>query len=436
MRETPLSTSEKTFVLQTIKNNQRLDGRKNEEFRAAKINFGTDWGSVHVSLGETRVLAQVSCELGQPKATRPNEGIMYINVELGPMAGVCYEAGRNSDLGVQINRTLEKTFKESRCVDLESLCVTAEDRVWILRLDLNILNHAGNLVDCCSIASLCALAHFKRPDVSVMEEEVKIHTAAEKELIPTVLHHYPVCVSYCTFNNGETPVADPTAIEERTAESSMIFGINSYRELCCLNLGGTTLTSSYLLHQCSQRAANRAKQIVDQVKKALEEDSKCREENKPVGFTECLKLNKITALAEDRLALKLRHFSFQNIHNDHLIKDEHMSDDEGDNNNVISMGENTGILNSNQESINWVPEGANDDDDDTDNEFGSNDENEDDDDMDNANLEHQVENALHKSNQRLNQPISKKKNIPLLSQKNWQQPIDDSESEEEETIVL
>ncbi|XP_055840908.1 exosome complex component RRP45 [Episyrphus balteatus] len=431
MKETPLSISEKNFVLQTIKNNQRLDGRKNEEFRPAKINFGTDWGSVHVSLGETRVLAQVSCELGQPKATRPNEGIMYINVELGPMAGVNYEAGRNSDLGVQINRTLEKTFKESRCVDLESLCVTAEDRVWILRLDLNVLNHAGNLIDCCSIAGLCALAHFKRPDVSVMEEEVKIHTAAEKELIPTVLHHYPVCVSYSTFNNGEIPVADPTAIEERTAESSVAFGINSYRELCCLNLGGSTLTSSHLLLQCSQRAAKRAKLIVDQVKKALEDDAKCREENRPVGFTECLRLNKITALAEDRLALKLRHFSFQNIQDDHLMKDENMSDNEEDNKNVISMGENTGILNSNQESINWVPEGANDD---SDNEFDSDDEDEDDE-MDGVNLEHQVENALHNVNQRLNQPISKKKNIPLLSQKNWQQP-DGSDSEEEETIVL
>lgn len=125
---------------------KRVDGRKNDEFRPLKINFGADWGSVLVSLGETKVLAQVSCELGIPKATRPTEGMMYINVELGPMAAPHFEAGRNSDLTVQINRTLERTFKDSRCVDLESLCVRAEDHVWILRVDINVLNHEGNLI--------------------------------------------------------------------------------------------------------------------------------------------------------------------------------------------------------------------------------------------------------------------------------------------------
>lgn len=125
---------------------QRLDGRKLEEFRPLKINFGAEWGSAHVTLGETRVLAQVSCELGQPKATRPNEGLLYINVELSPMAALHFEAGRNSELTVQINRILERTFKDSRCVDLESLCVSAEDKVWILRVDLNVLNHEGNII--------------------------------------------------------------------------------------------------------------------------------------------------------------------------------------------------------------------------------------------------------------------------------------------------
>lgn len=125
---------------------QRLDGRKFNDYRSLKINFGADLGSAHVTLGETRVLAQVSCELGEPKASRPNEGLLYINVELGPMAAIHFEAGRNSDLTVQINRILERTFKDSKCVDLESLCVTAEDKAWILRVDLNVLNHEGNIV--------------------------------------------------------------------------------------------------------------------------------------------------------------------------------------------------------------------------------------------------------------------------------------------------
>lgn len=265
-------------------------------------------------------MAQVSSELGEPKATRPNEGMFHINVELGPMAAPHFEAGRNCELTVQLNRTLERTFKDSKCLDLESLCIMAEERVWILRVDLNVLNHEGNLIDCCSIATLCALMHFRRPEVSIVEDDVLIHTAAEKEPLPMVMHHYPVCVSYCTFDEGRIAVADPTVMEERTSESQMIFGINSFRELCCLNLGGSSLTSSSLLLQCSKRAASHAKYVVDLVKSTLDADLAARESRHNVGFTECLKQNSITSFAEDRLVLKLRHFTFDN-HDSRQIKE-------------------------------------------------------------------------------------------------------------------
>lgn len=76
-----------------------------------------------------RVLAKVTCDVQLPKATRPNEGLLNLNVELSPMAALHFEAGPQSDLGVHLNRLLEKFFKESRCVDLESLCIVAEEKV-------------------------------------------------------------------------------------------------------------------------------------------------------------------------------------------------------------------------------------------------------------------------------------------------------------------
>ncbi|XP_054730451.1 exosome complex component RRP45 isoform X1 [Anastrepha obliqua] len=364
MKETPLSTIESTFITQAVKKNLRLDGRKNDEFRKITINFGADWGSALVALGETKVLAQVSCELGVPKSTRPNEGLIYINVELGQMAAPHFESGRNSELNVRISRTLERTFKDSRCVDLESLCVTTEERVWVLRIDLNVLNHEGNLIDCCSVAALSALMHFKRPDVSIIDNDVHIHSAAEKEPIPMVMHHYPVCVSYCLFDDGRLAVADPSVLEERTADSAMVFGLNSFRELCCLNLGGTTLTSSTLLLQCATRAARRAKFVVDYVKETLELDTMAREDNKNPGFTECVRLNKITALTENRLALRLRNFKLQEtpeVKGENAMEtsgDEEESDEDGSEKkqNIVSIDAQTAVLESNQSNIKWVPD--------------------------------------------------------------------------------
>lgn len=72
-------------------------------------------------------------------------------------------------------------------------------QVWNLRIDVNIINHDGNLVDCASVATLAALMHFHRPDVTSTGEEVIIHPASEKDFLPLTLFHYPVCISFITF---------------------------------------------------------------------------------------------------------------------------------------------------------------------------------------------------------------------------------------------
>lgn len=69
-----------------------------------------------------------------------------------------------------------------------------------MRVDIHILNHAGNLIECASVAALSSLAHFKRPDITTNGEEIIVHTLSEKDPIPTVLHHYPVCVLFGFFS--------------------------------------------------------------------------------------------------------------------------------------------------------------------------------------------------------------------------------------------
>lgn len=147
MRETPLSNCEKSFVEKAILEKIRVDKRELSEFRSLGIAFGREYGSVICSLGETRAFAQVSCEVSTPKASRPNEGTIFINVEMGPMAAPHFEIGFPlSDLCIQVNRVLERTLRESRCVDLESLCIIAEEKVWNLRVDISVLNHEGNVM--------------------------------------------------------------------------------------------------------------------------------------------------------------------------------------------------------------------------------------------------------------------------------------------------
>ena len=94
MKETPVSLCERTFLLEALSENKRLDGRGLLETRDLNISFGTDWGSCQVTLGRTRVIAQVSAQLTEPRLARPNEGILLVNVELSPIAAPKFEIGR------------------------------------------------------------------------------------------------------------------------------------------------------------------------------------------------------------------------------------------------------------------------------------------------------------------------------------------------------
>lgn len=78
------------------------------------------------------------------------------------------------------------------------------------------------------------------------------------------------------FFFSEIVIADPSLIEEKRAEATIVFGLNSYRELCGLHFGGVTLASLQILIKCANQGAKRANNIVALIKKSLEEDAEKR----------------------------------------------------------------------------------------------------------------------------------------------------------------
>ncbi|XP_063530630.1 exosome complex component RRP45 [Cydia strobilella] len=336
MRESFLSNCEKSFLQRIISEGHRLDGRSYNESRNVGIAFGSQYGSCIVSLGETKVLAQVSCEVVQPKATRPNEGILYINVELGPMAAPQFEANRQTDLSVYLNRLLEKCYKDSKCIDLETLCIVAEEKVWSLRIDIKVLNHAGNLIECASISALTALAHFKRPDVTRNGDAVTIHTMSEKDPIPTVLYHYPVCLTFAIFSN-DILISDPSLIEESVCTSStdegintggglLVIGMNQYKELCLLDLTGAAIYNPNLVHKAILSAATRSKDVVDMIKTCIVSDDTKRQKRVKINFSDIITNEHVLSLSRRDVSIRLKHYNVDDV----PPQDEDMKETESD----------------------------------------------------------------------------------------------------------
>lgn len=310
MKEIVLSHCERNFVNKAISHNTRLDGRKFLEARPVKIYFGSNWGCCFVSLGRTKVLAQVSCEVLPPLASRPNEGMLHINVNFSPLVVLSSEASKQSEFTALINRQIEKCIKDSKCIDLESLCIVADKKVWNIRVDVSIINHDGNLTDCASIAAITALSHFHRPDVTCDGEKVTVHSFSERDPLPLTIFHYPICVSFIVFENGST-VIDPTYMEERVGVAQLTMGINSYREVCSLHFDYLTETTLAVdvIPTVSDFAAYYASQLTTLIKDVVQKDvqaryKKSRDDGSP-RFQDCITEDKISALMGEKIFIKL-----------------------------------------------------------------------------------------------------------------------------------
>jgi len=69
-------------------------------------------------------------------------------------------------------------------------------------------------LDCASLAAMCALRHFRKPDVEVIGDEVIVvspvsspvvigadgqHSPDERAPMPLAIHHIPLCLTFAYF---------------------------------------------------------------------------------------------------------------------------------------------------------------------------------------------------------------------------------------------
>ncbi|KAI9489059.1 ribosomal protein S5 domain 2-type protein [Zychaea mexicana] len=275
-KELKPSINEGDFVLAALNEKRRVDGRGIYDVRSLQISFGADYGQVEIQLGRTRVAAKVSAKVERPRNDKPTEGILLFNTEISPMACPTFEAGSRSEEEVLISRIIEKSLRRSRAIDTEGLCIVAGEKVWEIRVDLHFLDHDGNLVDCAGIAAITALSHFRRPDVTVVGEEVTIHPIDQRNPVPLSIHHLPICVSFAFFDQGQLLVVDPNYLEEKLKQGSMVITMNIHKEICALSkAGGIPLEMDQVL-RCSQIALVKVTETTEQIQKALETDKASR----------------------------------------------------------------------------------------------------------------------------------------------------------------
>lgn len=297
MREEILSTTEKEFILNSFCEGQRrIDWRKRDEFREVKVIVGSELGTCLAILGKTKVFGKISCDLVEPRSARGNIGTVDVQVDMSPMGSPTYEDGKLGPKGIELTRILEMLLRDCGVIDLESLCIRSYKQVWQIRVDLHVLDTDGGLIDCCSIAAVTALSHFRRPDVSVLPDSVIVHSVDEKVPIPLNIYHMPICVSFGIMPDLERIVVDPTEKEELCLKGVLLVAGNKRHEICALDQIGTFIINQDLIARCVDMAIQRAVDVTELITAVIADDNLKRSKREPVpGFANLVSLDMLTS---------------------------------------------------------------------------------------------------------------------------------------------
>ncbi|KAF4672452.1 Exosome complex component RRP45 [Perkinsus chesapeaki] len=270
----------------------RADGRTRLDCRRMKIRLGPALGQAECRIGNTWVRAVVTGEVITPPPERPNEGKLFISVDYSAIATTAtLPSGDSSGLpgtpqtpdAVSLCNQLERMLKGSKAVDVEALCIAGGSRVWSVRLDVHIFTDAGNIGDAAATASVAALMHYRRSEVTTLEGSTVVRQ--DLEPMPLSIHHMPLPLTFALVKSpdGSTSavLADPTSLEERLSGGALLVVIvNQYGELCgILKPGGTAIPLSTVI-TCIHAATGRAKEVHKMIADSLEKDAAKREGRK------------------------------------------------------------------------------------------------------------------------------------------------------------
>jgi len=222
-------------ITQQIDKEKRMDGRDLTDYREMKIEQGIierAEGSARVLLGKTEVVVGVKIEMGEPFSDTPNEGVLTVNAELTPMASPAFEAGPPDEDSIELARIVDRGIRESKAIDTEKLVIEPGKKVFVVFVDIYVLNHDGNLIDASALAAVAALLNTKMANYEVKEGEVKIKPGYEK--LP--MNKHPITVTIAKI--GNKLVVDPISEEEQVMDARISMAIDDDDHICAIQKGG------------------------------------------------------------------------------------------------------------------------------------------------------------------------------------------------------
>lgn len=259
-----VSRIKRDHIAKLIGGGRREDGRRLDEFRKLRVETGlieSADGSARVDLGDTTVIAGVKIVPGTPYADAPADGTITTGAEFTAMAHPTFEPGPPGEDAIELARVVDRGIRESGMVEVGKLCIKEGEQIWMVYIDIYIINHDGNLFDASNIASVCALKTAVIPNGQYGIKDGAGNAVPDAPL-PTVC--LPVSVTH--WKIGNDLIVDPNFDEEAIASARLTVCTDDAGNYRAMQKGGKGSITRADLEHCLDAAVELGRRIREQIK--------------------------------------------------------------------------------------------------------------------------------------------------------------------------
>jgi len=242
----------KDYIYNLMLKGERTDGRAFNEYREISIDTNVidkAEGSARVKIGDTQVVVGVKIQPGEPFPDTPDQGVIITNLELIPLASPVFEPGPPREDAIELARVVDRGIRESGAIDLAKLCIEAGKKVWMLFIDVHVLDDGGNIMDASSLGAIAALLNAKVP--------AKNFDLGEDFMVP--MRDLPVAVT--AVEVGGEVMLDPSLDEESVAGTMLTVISNNEGALSGMQKSGVHPLTMEQVEHIIDIAIEKAKEI-------------------------------------------------------------------------------------------------------------------------------------------------------------------------------
>jgi exosome complex component RRP42 len=238
-----ISKIERDYIISNLKKEERIEDRGLWEYRKFRIEnnvIASAEGSADVSLGNTRIITGLKYEVGEPFPDLPDEGVCTVMAELLPIASPLFERGPPDEQSIELARVVDRGIRHADCVQTKKLCIKEGVSVYILFVDLYVINYQGNLIDAGSVSALTTLLSAQIPEGVWNEEKGEAEWTGKYFTGKNIVNELPLAITYGKIE--DIIFLDPSLPEELVSDGKISISVTEKKITSIQKSGAATFS--------------------------------------------------------------------------------------------------------------------------------------------------------------------------------------------------